>query len=361
MGDILKPELIWVEGRCYRVNDPTTEITAFQEHDLYENETTMNIPEDEHEEEGFEVKQIDNDRYTTSLHVSKHYIGYIIGKKGAMRSRIERDTRTDIKIPRQGQTGDITIFGSSVANVKAARKRINTIVMSMRMKQRSTHFISIPVNGQLVMKNFEKFKEEVLKRCSMCRGVEDSLFIKGSKLHVTVGVMCLMDNEERLHASKLFTEAKEKIVMPLVRDYLPLKIRLKGLSYMNDDPKEICVLYCNVHEEDAPPGLLQSLTDSLVDYFYKAEFMRREEFGRDKVKMHVTLLNSKYIDRSSEVQSGDVRNFRKPRITFDGSEILEMFSDYDFGVTELTDIHLSQMHTMGSDGYYQSTCVISLK
>lgn len=29
--------------------------------------------------------------------------------------RIERDTRTDIKIPRQGQTGDIVIFGPSAA------------------------------------------------------------------------------------------------------------------------------------------------------------------------------------------------------------------------------------------------------
>lgn len=29
--------------------------------------------------------------------------------------RIERDTRTDIKIPRQGQEGDITIFGSTAA------------------------------------------------------------------------------------------------------------------------------------------------------------------------------------------------------------------------------------------------------
>lgn len=42
-------------------------------------------------------------------------MGSIIGKKGAMKSRIERDTRTEIKIPKQGQAGDIVIFGSSAA------------------------------------------------------------------------------------------------------------------------------------------------------------------------------------------------------------------------------------------------------
>lgn len=50
---------------------------------------------------------------------------------------------------------------------------------------------------------------------------------------------------------------------------MPLKIRLKGLSYMNDNPHEIDVLYGLVQEENGPPGLLQELGDSLVEYFYK--------------------------------------------------------------------------------------------
>lgn len=37
MAEILRPEVVWIEGRCYRINDPNTEVTAFEEHDLYEN------------------------------------------------------------------------------------------------------------------------------------------------------------------------------------------------------------------------------------------------------------------------------------------------------------------------------------
>lgn len=37
MANVLKPDLMWIEGRCYRINDCKIEIGSFQEHDLYEN------------------------------------------------------------------------------------------------------------------------------------------------------------------------------------------------------------------------------------------------------------------------------------------------------------------------------------
>lgn len=361
MTQILRPELLWIEGRCYRV-DQTADLTAFQEHDLYENEVIFNEPEND-EEDDFEIEMVDNARYLTSFHVSKHYIGSIIGKKGAIKNRIERDTKTDIKIPKQGQIGDVSIFGPTETNVRAARRRINIIVMSSRMKQRSTHFLSIPMNSADIVRNFTTFRETVLKECCH-HTLDESLFMKPEKLHLTLGVTCLMDNEERMLASKLLTEAKDKIVLPLLSDSKVLKIRLKGLSYMNDDPKQIDVLYGLVQEEGSVKGVIQKLGDSLVDHFYKAGFMDRE-YGRESIKLHVTLINSKYRSRSSSAKGEESQSFksneRRTRETFDGSEILAKFSDYDFGVTELQEIHLSQRHSMGRDGYYQPTCVISCR
>ncbi|KAI5633937.1 AKAP7 2'5' RNA ligase-like domain-containing protein [Phthorimaea operculella] len=389
MNDILRPELLWIEGRCYRVNDPNVEVTALQEHDLYENEIVFEDMDDDGEDEDCEVTMIDDSRYRTSLHVSKHYVGSIIGKKGANKMRIERDTKTEIKIPKQGQTGDIVIFGPSPSSVKAARRRINIIVISSRMKQKSTHFISIRMDSPEIISNFEEFKRSVLRECPD-RGIDESLFIRSNKLHLTLGMMCLMDNEERLQASKLLTEAKQNIIMPMLENYLPLKLRLKGLQYMNDDPREIDVLYGCVQEEDAPSGILQQVVDAIVEHFYKAGFedvpigilqqvvdaivehfykagFMEKEFGRDNVKLHVTLINSKYRSRESSTNIAKEKNEepqsrdRRPRVTFDGSRVLEKFADYDFGVAEVTEIHLSQRHSMGADGYYQPTCVISCR
>lgn len=88
--------------------------------------------------------------------------------------------------------------------------------------------------------------------------------------------------------------------------------------------------------------------------------MDKREFGRESVKLHVTLLNSRYRNRSSVDGEDEPPTERKARIKFDGSDILKKFADYDFGETEVNAIHLSQRKTVGDDGYYQSTCVISL-
>lgn len=81
------------------------------------------------------------------------------------------------------------------------------------------------------------------------------------------------------------------------------------------------------------------------------------EYGRENIKLHVTLINSKYRSKSSTTneESGN----RRTRHTFDGSEILKRFQDFDFGVIELKEIHLSQRHSVGDNGYYQPTFIIT--
>ncbi|CAF4757657.1 unnamed protein product [Pieris macdunnoughi] len=124
---------------------------------------------------------------------------------------------------------------------------------------------------------------------------------------------------------------------------------------MNDDPKEIHVLYGSVQEDDAPKGVLQDMIDAIAQFFFKKGLMANE-FGRDNVKIHVTLLNSKY--RGKTIENG--RPTKQKRESFDGTEILEKFNDYDFGVMEINNIHLSVMNSLAPDGFYQSTCVITL-
>ncbi|XP_039765051.1 activating signal cointegrator 1 complex subunit 1 isoform X2 [Pararge aegeria] len=355
--NILKPELLWIEQRCYRLNDLITDVSALQEHDLYENAPNNEFEEDDLDDVDCKIDQVDDSRFSTSIHVSKHYMGHIIGKRGCTIARISRDTKTDIKTPRPGQNKDITIMGQNVSSVKAAVRRINLVVMASRVKQAYTHFVSIPMNSPDIVKNFESFKENVLQQCP---GIEDSLFIKPGKLHITVGVMCLMDNEERLMATKLLTDARDKYIMPMLQDYLPFNIRIKGLSYMNDDPKAINVLYGCIEEDGAPFGLMQKMVDAVYRHFNKAGLMN-EKFYRDNVKMHVTLLNSKYRSQQKEIEESETssENTRARKEPFDGSEILSKFANYDFGVVEFNNIHLSQRSTVGSDGYYQPSFVIS--
>ncbi|VVD01731.1 unnamed protein product [Leptidea sinapis] len=305
-----------------------------------------------------DVVMVHPNRYYVNLHVSQHFMGKIIGKKGATKMGIQRDTKTDIKIPKHGEDTDIVIYGPAPANVKAARRRINIIVMAAKEKLPYTHFISIPFNQAAVMERFEKFKATVLRDFNG-RGLDESCFIRASKLHITVRMLSLMDNEERLLASKVLTEANEKVIRPMLKDYLPLRIRLKGLSYMNDDPKEMHVLYGRVEEDEGPTGILQDTVNALAEFLYKTGVVINR-FNDTSVKMHVTLINTRY--RNSGSQSDEEGSSSKKNIareSFDGSKILSSLGDYDFGVVEWRDIHLSQRSVVGPDGYYQATHVVS--
>ncbi|XP_061707281.1 activating signal cointegrator 1 complex subunit 1-like [Cydia pomonella] len=266
-------------------------------------------------DENIEIMELGDSRYSTSFHVSKKYFGLIIGTQQQTKDKIEQDTKTELKIPGHGQDGDITILGPTAANVKAARQQINMIVVSSRMKQRPTHFISIPMNKPDIMENFTRFQEAVLRDCQN-RGLHESIFIKPSKIHLTVGVTCLTDNQERVFASNLLTEAKEKVIIPLLEDHLPLKIRIKGLSYMGNNSGNMNVLYAKIEEHESTPGILQQLADKIVDFYSRKGLMNKNEFGRDSIKLHVTLLNTKYRSKSSQ----DIRAKNK-RIPFDGADI----------------------------------------
>lgn len=57
------------------------------------------------------------------------------------------------------------VTGSTKREVSAAGRRINLIVMSARQKQQCTHFLSIPMAGESVKKNFLTFRVITIYFC----------------------------------------------------------------------------------------------------------------------------------------------------------------------------------------------------
>uniref|UniRef100_A0A336LC95 CSON008605 protein n=1 Tax=Culicoides sonorensis TaxID=179676 RepID=A0A336LC95_CULSO len=113
--DILKPDLIWIGSRCYRVN-PTSDLTVksneihskYIEQDDFDedDDETLLEPESENQDNNYQIESI-NGRYSTSFHVPSQLFGQIVGAKGATRRRIETETGSQILIPKQGQEADV--------------------------------------------------------------------------------------------------------------------------------------------------------------------------------------------------------------------------------------------------------------
>lgn len=348
--DVMSPQLMWIGTRCYRVNqtkssaheeDTTDRPQAYVEEDMY--------GEDERDEE-YEIEVTNTGRFQTSFHVPSAFYAMIIGAKGQTRQRLEAETKAQIRVPKQGTTGDIVVTGTSRKSVSAARSRIELIVIGARNKQQFTHFLSVPLNVPEVTKRFLDFRHKVVNKLPRAFSVDESLFQQPEKLHITLCTMSLMDNEDRANAAQILLDCQESILSPVLKENGPLEVRVRGLEYMNDDPHAVDVLYAKI---ESPA--LQTAADQIYEYFIAKGLMQKKY---DHVKLHATLINSLF--RVSQTEAISEREAERKRITFDASEILRLYGEFDFGSFVLNEIHLSQRYSTSCTGYYEATAVMKV-
>ncbi|XP_003375838.1 activating signal cointegrator 1 complex subunit 1 [Trichinella spiralis] len=86
-----------------------------------------------------------------------------------------------------------------------------------------------------------------------CNNICKDLFQNPNRLHLTVGTLVLMNENERKIARELLHQCKESVVL----------CRLHGIEIMNDDPANVNVLYGKV-EFDSVEELDSSLLTKYV-------------------------------------------------------------------------------------------------
>ncbi|CAL7941907.1 unnamed protein product [Xylocopa violacea] len=350
MMNVLNPELMWVDGRCYRILENTGWSDANNISPYVEDNCSSDFKdsEDEYSDTDIEIEPYGSARFKHSFHVAKSFFPFIIGSKHAVRKRLETETKTTIQIPKLGQDGDIVIIGFHRKGILKARRRINLLIEASRKKLDFTHFLSIPLNeGHIIMK-FNMFKNEVLTNSGkMSRGVDERIFQTPSKLHITIGVLTLLDDTERNQAIEALNYCKEYIVKPIIEKHGQIPIHIQGTEIMNDDSSETKILYAKILDND---GTLQKIANEIVDYYASIGLLHKKT---ENVKLHLTLMNTKF-------QLDEEERNTKNKITFDAMEIRKAHQNTVFGETTLKQIHISQRHTISSNGYYQATAKINL-
>lgn len=357
--DVLKPPLIYIGKKIYRRNpvkqSAEVELEPYREEDEdFQDEMTYNEPyNDEVCQSGFENLEETENGYRLAMPVASAYFKFVIGKKGETKKRIENETCTSIKIPRAGQEGDIVIQGRDKKGVTSAKTRIDILVESGRQKIPFTHFLSLPVQHPEIAENYEIFKTEVLESCTGDRGLDHTIFQRASKLHLTIGILTLACQAEIEQAQAVLQRCQDTLVRPILGSQ-PLNIQIKGLEYMNDDPDQVDVLYAKIQSTEGSRRL-EDLVNGLVEEFVASGLMRREY---DRVKLHLTVMNTLMRkDPNGLVAPGGDQRRRAPprdRESFDASNVLRLFGDFNFGSMMVDSIHLSDKLGVGPDGYYAS-------
>ncbi|XP_058697294.1 activating signal cointegrator 1 complex subunit 1 isoform X5 [Poecile atricapillus] len=277
---------------------------------------------------------------------------YIIGKKGETKKRLETETRTSISIPKPGVEGEIVITGQQRSGVISARTRIDVLLDSFRKKQPFTHFLSFALNQPAIQEKFLQFKEEVLEKCSKDHGVSSSLFQNPAKLHLTLGTLVLLNEQEIQKACDLLQRCKEDFVDQITGGQ-PLTVEVAGVEYMNDDPAMTDVLYAKVHMKDGSDRL-QMVADQLVERFVASGLMLKEW---DRVKLHATVMNTLFRKDPTEERNNTMtgKSSFKERESFNGQNILKLFENFHFGEVQLDSVRLSQRFSSDASGYYATS------
>lgn len=350
--DILKPELVWVEGRCYRRYESHVWANTRNVSSYVEDDCQPDYEDDDDDDDGVCDKKIEivphgAAKFKHTFYVPKPLFPFIVGTKHTTRKKLEADTKTTIQIPKPGQDGDIVIIGSNPKGIKSARHRIDLLVAASRKKCLKNYFISIPLNEESIISKFNSFKNDILANHKSSRGISEDILQLPFKLHCTIVMLALLDDAEKEKAVEALDYCKEHFIMPVLKEYGPVKLCLRGLDIMNDDPAETRVLYMKVTDEN---GALQKIGNAVANYF---EHIGLAQNYKENVNFHVTVMNQSFKDENGEQERG--RSYG----TFDVSTILDEYKDTFFGETILKELHISQRYT-AKETYYQALVKINL-
>ncbi|KAG9485129.1 hypothetical protein GDO78_008302, partial [Eleutherodactylus coqui] len=282
--EVLRPNLINIGGRIYRKNTvrEAAHRNEEEEDDFYrEPVQCADEPCDD-----FMIEETEKG-FQSSINLPSQLFKYIIGKKGETKKNLESETHTFISIPRPGMEGEIVITGQKRNGVISARTRIELIAETFRKRQQFTHFLSFALNQPEIQDGFLQFKEEVLSKCSKDYGIQSSIFQNPAKLHLTIGTLVLLNENEVTQACQLLHSCKDEFLYKIAAGK-PMDVEVSGIEYMNDDPATVDVLYAKVQMKDGSERL-QLIADRLMQRFVGSGLMLREW---DRVKLHATIMNT---------------------------------------------------------------------
>lgn len=104
-------------------------------------------------------------------------------------------------------------MGTSRRSIISARNRIDLLVESSRKKVQFTHFLSIPLTDKNIIDAFREFKNDVIHKTGKgARRVNEKIFQNEERLHLTLDVLKLMDENERQAAAKKLIDCKKDII-----------------------------------------------------------------------------------------------------------------------------------------------------
>lgn len=207
---------------------------------------------------------------------------------------------------------------------------------------------TVPFTTDEIKSNFVKFRDEILSDNEF-EAIDEQLFQKPEKLHLTLTMLVLSNEQLERDACEALKNCKADIIDKVLEGNL-LNVELSGISIMNNDPKRVSVLYGKIQSEK-----LQKIANKITKYFAVKGLI---QVIRADVTLHVTLMNVSFLKKKAEASTSS-RNFvQRPK--FDASKVFEKYKNFHFGSLTLSEVRISKLGGKEPTGFYESLDVLTL-
>ncbi|CAE7226198.1 Ascc1 [Symbiodinium microadriaticum] len=309
--------------------------------------------EDEVEEEGELDDQLvyEGDEWVFRMEMPAIFHRFIVGSRARNKQKLEMESGCKIVVPKREELEDaVYLKARQKSSIYSCKALIELLCEKEEAKLEYTHFISVPLAyddkfRQLV----DGFREDVVLQ--RFQGIDASIFMPSQRMHFT---LCML----KLHSHAQVDEMKEALKdlsarLSATSDYArPLMAHMKGLHIFTDDPTSVGVVFTTDRSRELQ-NRMNSMADSMFELFQARNLVSSQNLMSQRllssdgqhaeVKLHATLMNTKYARSRFDDRSA-------PRENFDASVLMERFGQVDFGAVQLKEVQLSCLDEMGDNG-----------
>lgn len=319
--------------------------TAVNDVYLEDDEITQFNSDDDENTVSMVTRQYDG-TYYLKMNVSNFYFPFLVGRQKNNLRKLEQKCDVRIVIPSvDSNLNEIELIGQTERLVLSAKRILDIEIAKIHANQEPNYFLSIVINNSDIKQNYLDFKKKI---CSgdyvkdLDTKIVEEMFMPVEKLHLTIGMLKLIDNSEKSKAIRIFTECNDTILKPYLERNGPIEFHLHGVDTFEDDPANVRVIFAKVvNKNDEKHEKLQEIVNLVYNHF-ESNGLIDDSNGPKSVKMHVTLMNTRYVkNRESFTMK-----------TFNAQNILNTFSKFQFGLQQLHSLHLSSRYTLSRTGYY---------
>ncbi|CBZ53780.1 hypothetical protein NCLIV_035610 [Neospora caninum Liverpool] len=340
--------------------------------------------EDDYLDEEASLLTFDDSSSSWTLHMSipraLHHA--VVGKRGQKLRELERDFHVSIQMPSANEE-EVTIQGSQRDSLLSVKAEIELLLEQQKPARRYSHFICIPLTDPRLGERFNIFKAQLK---AAYPDLDEALFAQPNRLHFTI-LMLNLPTKESEETCRHFLESLGPRIYDAV-DTRCMRLHLKGLEILNDDPSSAHVVYTTQYSgNDADQETLDRLNrlcEAVIVAFKEAGIVTDEELRRQRlvdsegkkcsVKLHATVMNTTYQIRKARRSRPDAENedsssalerrreaIRHARGGFDATQLLRDFRLFDFLNAQATCVSLCSL--TGSEeqgGFYRTVASVRL-